>query len=426
MNTWTTHPSRDITQEEQRLYEHLLNVVQTESPRQLVERFRLLFIEGIGYPDVAIQRSLDHIVNAPTSEQEFRFILNRCCHILINRWQTRPQFYPAIVALIASLESLPTRPVTDYLRSRSIRRLRELVKQFTDTEQFLTLRRLAQLVRRPREQSHAQPLVTLIRRYPYLYEHCLVTEGTPTEHQASIRYLQAQAQRKFELDLSKYVTHQVRVRQTSNASQLTQPITQPIENPTLLSDRELGFALQQFVGKVEGSATCRDVAQRFIAHSRQIRSYRDFKSDLYHYITASIDPAYGKRQFNTQLCTHLKTTLSDVDSLPLTDFLVVRTCSQLLNFLVVDSPKRPQHFVFVDLLSNLGATSTTCLLLKIVLLCGRVKPYLEKRFSILFNHYESCSRGQMQWLIAAMENLHLALSTNFSTVNLCFVNQLVM
>lgn len=415
MSTWTTYPTRNITQEEQRLYEHLLRLVQTESPQQLVERFRLLFIEGIGYPDAAIVRSLDQIVAATTSDQDFRFILNRCCHILINRWQMRPSFYPAIAALITSLSSPPTRPITDYTRSRSIRRLRELSKQFIDTEQFLTLRRLGQLVSQPREQCHTQPLVTLIHRYPYLYEHCLVTEGTPTEHQASIRQLQSQVQRQFELDLSKYVTHQARQTQS----------TQFIQNPTLLSDRDLAHALQLFVGKVEGSATCRDIAQRFITHSRQIRSYREFKSELYHYIAASVDSEYGKRQFNTQLCNHLKNTLSDVDLLPLTDFLIVRTCSQLLNFLVVDSPKQPQHFVFVDLLSNLGATSTTRLLLKIVLLCSRVKPYLEKRFSILFNHYESHSREQVQWLIAAMENLHLALSTNFSTIDLCFVNQLV-
>nr|WP_202924842.1 hypothetical protein [Myxacorys almedinensis] len=398
------------------MYEHLLNVVQTEPPRQLVERFRLLFIEGVGYPDGAIARSLDHIVNTTTADQEFRFILNRCCHILINRWQTRPQLYPAIAALIDSLTSAPTRPITDYTRSRSIRRLRELVKQFVYTEQFLTLRRLGQVVSQSCDHSPAQPLVTLIRRYPYLYEHCLVAEGTPSAHQASIRHLQTQVQRQFELDLSKYVTHQARRNPTP---------TGLIQNPTLLSDRDLGLALQQFVGNVEGSATCRDVAQRFISHSNQIRCYGEFKSELYQYITASVDSEYGKRQFNSQLSQYLKHTLSDVDSLPLTDFLVVRTCSQLLNFLVVDSPKRPQHFVFVDLLSNLGATSTTRLLLKIVLLCSRVKPYLEKRFSILFNHYESHSREQVQWLIVAMENLHLALSTNFSTVNLCFVNQLV-
>jgi len=138
-----------------------------------------------------------------------------------------------------------------------------------------------------------------------------------------------------------------------------------------------------------------------------------------------VNPAYGKRHFNQQLDDLLVNLSPESESQPLTDFLMVRTCSQLLNFLVVESAHQPHHFVFIDLLSNLGATSTTQLLLQIVLLCRRVKPYLEKRFSILFHHYERYRRDRVQWLIAAMENLQIALSTNFSALDLCFLHQLV-
>ena len=104
--------------------------------------------------------------------------------------------------------------------------------------------------------------------------------------------------------------------------------------------------------------------------------------------------------------------------------LLLRTCSQLLNFLIVQSPTQPNHFVFVDMLSNLGAINTTSLLLKLVLLCRKVKPYLEKRFSILFNHYESHTQSSVQWLVMAMEHLNIALSTNFGSMNLALVNSL--
>jgi hypothetical protein len=100
------------------------------------------------------------------------------------------------------------------------------------------------------------------------------------------------------------------------------------------------------------------------------------------------------------------------------DFLLVRTCSQMLNFLVVDSPQQTNHYVFVDLITNLGAVTTTGLLLKIVLLCRKVIPGLEKRFSILFNHYETYQHEAVQWLVQALENLHLALTTNFGAVSL--------
>jgi hypothetical protein len=59
------------------------------------------------------------------------------------------------------------------------------------------------------------------------------------------------------------------------------------------------------------------------------------------------------------------------------------------------------------------------------LLCRKVKPYLEKRFSILFNHYESYSRDGVEWLIQALENLNVALSTNFGMVDLSYMHQLV-
>ncbi|MDX2244899.1 MAG: hypothetical protein NW224_29845, partial [Leptolyngbyaceae cyanobacterium bins.302] len=80
-------------------------------------------------------------------------------------------------------------------------------------------------------------------------------------------------------------------------------------------------------------------------------------------------------------------------------------------------------FLFVDLISNLGPALTTGLLLKIVLICRKVKPHLEKRFSILFSHYESSQREAVQWLVQAMEYLHLALSTNFSSLDLSFISQ---
>ena len=428
MSTWTAHCNRSIDLEEQQLYDHLLNLVQAELPQQLIARFRALFIDGVGYPDVEVAVALDRIAASKAADQEFRFVLNRCCHILINRWQTRPQFQAAIPELVSLFETTSSRPITDYARSRSVRRVRELVKGFVESEQYLTLRRLAQVISQFNEMRSPQgsePIGTLIRRYPYLYEHCLLSEGSSFEHQQTIRQLQAQAQRQYEVDLSHYVTYQVRRSQIARSSspQTASRILQPVKNPTLLSDRELCLALKQFVGKSQGACTYRDSAQRFLTNSNQLQSFQSFKDDLYQYVTASIDPEYGKRRFNNQLYTHLQNTLPESNSQKLNDFLLVRTCSQLLNFLVVESNQNPHHFVFVDLVSNIGPTLTTGLLLKIVLICRKVKPYLEKRFSILFNHYEACAHDGVQWLVQAMENLNVALSTNFSTIDLSFINQ---
>ncbi|MCL6434267.1 MAG: hypothetical protein K6T90_08620 [Leptolyngbyaceae cyanobacterium HOT.MB2.61] len=429
MSTWTSHYNRQIDQEEQQLYDHLLDLVQVELPSQMVGRFRALFIDGTGYPDPEIAAALDRITTSKTADQEFQYVLNRCCHILINRWQARPQLQAAIPELISIFESSPSRPTTEYSRSRSIRRLRELVKKFVESEQYVVLRRLAQVMAHSGENGSlagSEPIGSLIRRYPYLYEHCLLSEGSTYEHQQTIKQLQARAQRQYEVDLSQYVTYQVRRSQIARTAspQTASRILQPVKNPTLLSDKELCVAIKQFAGRSQGSCTYRDMAQRFLTHSSQTQSFRSFKDDLYEYIIASVDPEYGKRRFNNQLYHQLKSTLPESDAQRVNDFLVVRTCSQLLNFLVVESLQKPQHYIFVDLISNIGPTLATGLLLKIVLICRKVKPYLEKRFSILFNHYETCARDAVQWLVQAMENLNVALSTNFSTIDLSFINQI--
>ncbi|MDX2231088.1 MAG: hypothetical protein NW220_15730 [Leptolyngbyaceae cyanobacterium bins.349] len=427
MSTWAPRYTQHIAQEEQQLYEHLLNLVQSESPGQLVQRFRTLFIDGTGYPDAEILAILDKIVASKTADQEFHFVLNRCCHILINRWQARPQFQTYIPEIIDLFEQTPSRSTMDFSRSRSARRLRELVRDFATTEQYVALRRLAQVVDQTAAASceATQPVGVLIRRYPYLYDHCLLTEGSTYEQQQTIRQLRSRVQRQYEIDLSQFVTYQVRRSQLnrSNLPEHTRRVLQPISNPTLLSDQELCSALKHFVGKSQGTHTYRDIAQCFLTHSSQTQSFQAFKDDLYQYITASVDSEYGKRQFNQQLYHQLSNTLPESNAHKLNDFLLVRTCSQLLNFLVVESPQKPNHFLFVDLISNLGPALATGLLLKIVLICRKVKPHLEKRFSILFNHYETCQRDAVQWLIQAMEYLNLALSTNFSTLDLSFISQ---
>ena len=105
---------------------------------------------------------------------------------------------------------------------------------------------------------------------------------------------------------------------------------------------------------------------------------------------------------------------------------MLRTSSQLMNFLVVENGKKPEHYVFVDMISNMGVTRTMGLLLKVVLVSGKVKPYLEKRFSILFNHYESFTKDGVPWLVKSLENLQLAFSVHFGKVDLSCLKQVKM
>lgn len=411
MSCWTNHYNQPISPEEQLLYDHLLALSQVELPGQLVERFRKLFVEGVGYPDGSVQEAVEQIVSSTSASIEFKFVLNRCCHILINRWLVHPRFQGAVPDLIDVFQLTPSTPTY----SRAAKVLREQVRLFTETEQYLTLRRFAAVVQREETATtvqQMQPLGSYIGRYPYLYEHCLLVEDSGSDQRHIVRRIRARVQRQFEIDLSRYITHHI-VRSRPDYQR-----REVVKNPTLLSDRDLNFALKQFAGKVDGQNTQRDLAQQFLTYSRQAPSYRVFKDELYDYLRAAVDPEYGKHQFYDSLYTHLQQTLYQNDEQKPDNFLVLRTCSRLLNFLVVDSPQKPNHTVFLDLITNIGTTLAINLLLKIVLLSQKVKSHLEKRFSILFNHYEFCTKESgIGWLIEALETLNVAFATNFGSVH---------
>ncbi|MGB3495539.1 MAG: hypothetical protein WBA57_22605 [Elainellaceae cyanobacterium] len=421
MGTAVARYSRQISQEEQMIYSHLLRQVNIETTEQMLERFRNLFIDGTRYPDEEIALALSAVLSSKYAKQEFRYVLNRCCHILINRWQSHPQKRLEVPKLIHLFESVSEVSTLGHYQYRSNRRLRDLVKSFRTTDQYLVLKRLARVLSRSTEADDgSRPLGTLIRRYPYLYEHCLLSDDNTREQQFTVRALQGEVQRQFEIDLTKYVSAQLKRARLikQRGLQDAQRLIVPAYNPTLLSNGMLNRAIKHYAGRVDGRRSYQDLARSFITQSTQEQSFRAFKDDLYQYIVSGVDEEYGKRRFNNQLHNQLKLILPESEGKLINDFLVVRTCSQLLNFLVVDSPRNAQHYVFVDLNMNLGPIMTMGILLRLILLCRKVNPYLERRVSILFSHYESHNRDSVEWLIGSLEMLNVALTTNVGRLDL--------
>lgn len=420
--------SRLSSVEEQQLYDHLLQRVDIETPTELIERFRLLFVVGSGYPDRPVSQALEKIITSKLTEEEFSFILNRCCYILINHWHTVPNRQEAINNLIQLFDQFTRQTQATSIQSRRLNRQNELMQGFVQSDQYFALKRFAEVMAQPSGLNfrpvQSQPLRTLIPRYPYLYRHCLLSDYSSYEHQQMIRSIQSKKQRKFELDLSQYAAHQWRRAEVARLSlEAAKKIKSPVKNPTLLNSRELFSAFKQYVGKVEGTSTYKDQAKRFLAHSHSTSSFQAFKDDFYDYLNPdAFGSSYAKRQFKEKLYKKLQNTIPHNNDEPFNEFLLQRTCRQILNFLVVESPQKPNHFVFIDLISNIGPVFTVSLLLKIVLICRKIKPYLEKRFSVLFNHYESSAQESVQWLVKVLENLNVALTTNFGQVDLSFIH----
>jgi ribosomal protein S30 len=438
-------------QEEQKLYEHFLQCIETDSPEKIIERFSNLFIKATGYSDNSVRLALENIASLKSANLEFKFILNRCCHIVINHWQMHSHLKPFIPKLIYLFEN--TLPI-DGVQSRSARKIRILVQDFSKTEQYNKLKRLSKIVRQTIETdsksisndgyfivnknksrresisggsgsiANSGSIGNLIKRYPYLHQHCLLSEDSTYESQQTVLQLQAKIQRNYEIKLSNYVTYRVRLAKAARMAKseggdnrIIVPNLEKVKNPTLLSDRELDRAIANYIGKAERGCSYRDLSQQFLSHSKYMtNSYQDFKGNLYEYL--KIDSEYGRDRFNHKLSKHLQNTLVDCHSQKLNEFLMIRTCSGLFKFLVVDSDRFPDCNFYLDSIGNLGETKTVGLLLKIVLLCSKVKPSLEKRFSILFNHYESSHREGVPWLIKSLENLQVAFSIHFGAVDL--------
>jgi hypothetical protein len=409
---------QQIQQAEQIIYDYLLQSVQSQSSEQVLDIFRRLFIEGRSTEDASVYFALEKIVKSKDTQENFNYFFNRCCYIVINRWQMQPHSQLLIPEMVRLFENLSP-GFNGYPTTANI--LRRLVINFTKDERYLKLQRLGRVMNG--KPNSASSVGNLIHRYPYLYDHCLLSENSSSEDQKTIQRIKTQLEHGFEINLSKYVTYQVRLAQTARNSNLS-TIIRPVDNPTLLSDRELNRALTHYIGPVEGGATYKDISRNFLNHSSYAPTYKSFKDELYEYILGSVDPKYGKGQFNKKLFQHLQNTLPQFDTQKPNEFLIMRTSSQLFNFLVVDSAHKPDHYVFIDLITNMGVTRTIGLLLKIALMSAKVKPYLEKRFSILFNHYESFTKDGVPWLVKTLESLHVAFSVHFGKADVSCLKQL--
>ena len=403
---------------EQLVYEHFQRLIKTETPEQLLERFWSLFIEGASYSDSRVWATIEKLAFETTAEQNFPLILNRCCHILINHWQLQPSGNIAIDQLIGMLANPD--PISGKY-SRIVRRLRQLLKLYLKGDDYPILNRLSIVLSDQilsRDAIGSEPLGKLITRYPYLYEHYLVSVERTLENVQTIERIQQKLQDRQEAELSHYFTYQVRKSRIKTQVGRSAASNLPrVANPTLLPSKDLGVAFLKFAGKAEGGRSYQDLSHSFAARLQTKPTIKGFKRDLYKYLTAGIDSSYGIRGFNDRLGKTIDSILVDRNSQQLDEISLVKICTHLLNYLVLESSTKVQHFVFMDLINNLGAAATTSLLLKIVLICPKTKLLLESRLSILFHHYESSRCKEVAWLVKSLEHWNVAESIHFGKLD---------
>jgi len=408
--SWSSHHPASAAELEGHIYTHLQQCRQQETADALLNRFEQLFIQAEGYPESLVWEALTDLAQHPQADREFKYTLNRCSYTLINPWSTQPRDHWAIPALVQLFESIPTAPTTQF----STHRIRHLSRSFTQTEQYAALRRFANLIEENSNSDRAideQPVAKQLKRYPFLYDSSLLTKDSDQDQKTQVGKLRQEAEAKLGIQLARYCNRSSRGGAAS------------VANPTQLPDAELEEALKYYTGKVEGNRSHRDLAQMFQTYSKTVRSFRDFKEEFLEFLLAplaDVDPRYVNNHFGRALRQYLRETLQDFDGQRLTDFIVITTCQKLLNFLVVQGRQQPVFRRFWQLMNEVGYTLTVGLLLRVVLFCAAVKPWLENRLSVLFNYHERYACKEVAWLVTILEHMNVALITNFGKFGYSF------
>lgn len=371
---------------EKTLYGYLLELVRCQPPETVIDCYRQLFIDGLGYHDDYVWESLTKVVTL-RSREDFRHILNRSWYIAINPWledRDRREFIPALVKLFSSQPC----GVPDSLTAVKLRRACEYFTN--ETQDYWKLKLLAFTI----NQNAGNVLRNSIYRYPFLYEQALNYGYTSAEYSEKISRLRHQAEQAYQQKLRRYLTEG------------------ESDNPTQLTPTQIEQAQQEFTCKVDGKWSYQEQAKRLRDRVRRAACCREFKeTQLYQYL--SVSKGLSLKNFNEALKDFLRNLLPQYNSLRPDKAAIEAMCKKLLDWLIADKSENPNHYTFDNLLANLGASRVVGVILKIVLFCREVKSYVEECFNRLFRHYGSFPESQTQWLVEVFEHWNLATAIHF-------------
>lgn len=410
---------QELNQEKGILYEYFRHCLSHQSPQEVLDEFRCLFIEGRS-KQPSIREALEKIILSQQGQEKFNYIINHCCHIIINAWSNQPELQKFIPNLITIFDFI-TPKTNCYDRRKS--RLLKLVVNFKDTEQYLKLTRLVDLLTSSQLinlESNGK-IGELAKRYFYLYEYLLLGSDQSPEEKKLIKEIYQHNQKCFEFQLSQHIIYRARLVQIARARQFSQgagKIIRRVPNPTLLSEKDLKIAIKQYLGKVNQADNICQSARKFLTENKFRRSYREYHRDLYNYLVDSIVPRQEDYPFANKLQQIFYKIKSPGNTLELTEVVMLSTSRQLLKYLVASTYEQPEHYQFIELIKYLGTVQTITLLIKIILVCPQAKPDLEKKFAILFNHYQFYQFNEVPWLVKSLEHLLITFSLYFGKIDL--------
>lgn len=403
--------------QEKIIYNYLREYLTNHSPEETIAEFRCLFIEGISQ-NIAVRKAIEDIVYSKIKREKFFYILNYCFYIIVNRWSySGDRIY--IGQLLSLFDNLNH---TAKYYTRRKQKITILLQEFVNSKHYIELKRITVVFENKITNNDKDTTIAnLLPRYTYLYQPLLVREKNIKELTDSIQKLQIERTKSFELKLAQHIIYRTRLIEIAKAQQFSHgagKIIRRIPNPTLLSNKDLKVVLKQYIKKIDKKTTLYQLSRKFVASNKQAISYREFKRNLYFYLSYNIEPKNNNYDFSKKLWNLLDCIYYQSDTLPIDDNLTLRTCRKLYQYLLISNTDKNKHDLLIKLISSLGTAQTVMLLIKIVLICPLIKTDLEQRLAILYGCYESKNIEDVTWMVKFLEHFLIAFSIYFGKIDI--------
>ncbi|MEM7770008.1 MAG: hypothetical protein AAGA75_26220 [Cyanobacteria bacterium P01_E01_bin.6] len=389
---------RDITQAQQIIYRYLLSAVQDNSPEDVLEEFKHLFIHHVNTASSQLLPAIYEIVFA-NDEKEFRNTLKRSCYILINNWDISRN-HESIQKLV-TLFSDPT--IDKQAQAPIIQRLRRWVKSFVHSKDFEELQLFASRYDHDVESHWSN------RYTSYLLVPQYINLENSVEQREAARALSKKLKEKFKFDLAFYTV-------------LSESINFPkkdVKNPTYLGDESL--RLIKTVIARRGVFSYANLANIFRQQTLNL-SYQQFKDSLKQYLIYSLGTSEFVQKFDSHLVEKLAHLYTVHEEKIVDDALILRTAKRVVDYLTTEDHESPAP-LFLMLLSQGNPLTLVTILLKIVLMCPYVRTHLEARIADLIRYYEKYSEEDCKWVVSFFEIFNITMtihveSTDFTLVSM--------
>lgn len=385
--------SSNLEVEQEKIYNFLLQIVNTWEPKDVLREFKRLFI---GYFDVVTSHpSLGvYEIFSKNNEQEFYSTLKRCCYILINNWQPSKKYHPYIKELINLLEDCKNRIELNTFERTSIYLI--WLNNFFHSNEYQELQLFV-------DQSEDISQRDWTRRYTsYLLFAQSLEEKNPKEQQEAARRLSRKLKDKFKFELAMYTAH----------SQCASTNINRYKNPSHLGDEVLRLIKMIVLKK---GVFCHENISNIFLKQTQYQTVKEFKYSIQKYLFFSIQQQKIVNTLREHISERLYSWLVEYDEKTIDKDILLRICNRIIDSLTIKHGKEPS-LLFTLLLSQGHALTLVIILLKIVLICRNSRSHVELRIANLIHYYSKYSANECSWVINFLEVFNIAFAIHTDNI----------